>query len=361
MMLSSDVYVPALRWRMGEYQALFRLDERIKNRIVPYITIPEIEFDFESWQPKKTIHKHVEPFAIRYKSKWGERLAWLGVHPKIVQEPMDDGRDIFTYVFEQLRALKAKVVPVIPLNADADTIQSVAAIVKRDGRGVALSVRLEDLMHPNAFRQVRVVVSALGVDISHTDLIIDLGAPNFEPYEVFSDILLSSLCKIGPLLSYRNLVQVGTAIPKTFASIAIGADEVPRHDWLFYQTLIARQCSGTRRPNFGDYTITHPEFTAFDMRHIKPAGKIVYTTSDCWAVRKGGAFWRHREQMHDHCADIVSKSIFKGAEYSYGDDCIAKCAALKIGPGNLTLWKGVGINHHITHVSDELATLVGVP
>ena len=78
-------------------------------------------------------------------------------------------------------------------------------------------------------------------------------------------------------------------------------------------------------------------------------------------MRKGGAFWRNREQMHGHCADIVSKKFFKGASYSYGDNCIAKCAALEIGPGNLTLWKEVGINHHITHVSDELATLVGVP
>lgn len=346
---------------MGEYQALFRLDERIKNRIVPYITIPEIEFDFESRQPKKTVQKHVEPFATRYKSKWGERLAWLGVHPKIVREPMDDGRDIFAYVFEQLHAFKAKVVPVIPLNADADTVRSVAAIVKRDSRGVALSVRLEDLMQPNVLKQVRVAVSALGVDISGTDLIIDLGAPNFEPYEVFSEILLRLLCKMGPLLAYRNLVLIGTAIPKTFINIATGTDEVPRHDWLFYQALIARQPSGMRRPNFGDYTTTHPEFTAGDMRHIKPAGKVVYTTSDSWSVWKGGSFRDNREQMYDHCVDIVSKNIFKGAGYSNGDEYIAQCATRKKGPSTLTRWKEVGINHHITYVSDELATLGGVP
>lgn len=346
---------------MGEYQALFRLDERVKNRIVPYVTIPDIEFDFENWRPKKSVQQHVGPFAARYKSKWGERLAWLGVHPKIVKRPMDDGRDIFSYVFEQLKAFKANVVPAVPLNTDADTAQSVAAVVERDSLGVAISVRLEDLMQPNPLKQVRVVVSALGVELSDTDLIIDLGAPNFEPYEVFSEILLRSLCKMGPLLAYRNLVLLGTAIPKTFINIAMGADEVPRHDWLFYQALIARLSSYMRRPNFGDHTTTHPEFTASDMRHIKPAGKIVYTTSDSWSVRKGGAFWRNREQMHGHCADIVSKKFFKGASYSYGDNCIAKCAALEIGPGNLTLWKEVGINHHITHVSDELATLVGVP
>ena len=48
MPLGSEAYVPSLRWRQAEYQALLRLDESIKDRIVPLITIPPIEFDFEA-------------------------------------------------------------------------------------------------------------------------------------------------------------------------------------------------------------------------------------------------------------------------------------------------------------------------
>ena len=71
MILTSDMYVPAIRWRQGEYQALLRLAPAAKDRIVPFITIPEIEFDFEEWRPKKSVHEHVHPFASRYKGKWG--------------------------------------------------------------------------------------------------------------------------------------------------------------------------------------------------------------------------------------------------------------------------------------------------
>ena len=46
MPLGSGAYVPSLRWRQAEYQALLRLDESIEDRIVPLITIPPIEFDF---------------------------------------------------------------------------------------------------------------------------------------------------------------------------------------------------------------------------------------------------------------------------------------------------------------------------
>ncbi len=361
MILTSDTYVPALRWRQGEYQALLRLTDPVKDRIVPSITIPAIEFDFEEWRPKKSAQEHVHPFAARYKSKWGKRSAWVGVHKSIVQKPMNDGRDIFTYVFEELRAFDANAVPAIPLNVDGNTVRAVAAIVKRDGLGVAISVRLEDLMKPNPDAQVRAVASSLGVKLPNTDLIVDLGAPNFEPYGAFSNAMIVTLLKLSALPAYRNLVLIGTAMPETFRDIAKGTDEIPRHDWLFYQTLMARLPSGMRRPNFGDYTIVHPEFTAVDMRIIKPAAKIVYTTPRSWSVRKGGAFRDDPKQMHDYCADLVSKNIFKGPGYSSGDNYIAKCAARQEGPSNLTRWKEVAINHHITHVLDDLATLGGAP
>ena len=305
--------------------------------------------------------KHVHPFAARYKSKWDKRPAWVGVHKEIVEKPMDDGRDIFTYVFEELRRSEANAMPAVPLSANASTVRAVKAIVKWNRLGVAIRVRLEDLMKASPYEQVQALASALDAELSDTDLIVDLGAPNFEPYEAFSRALIVALQKLGDLHAYRNLVLIGTAIPETFKDIAKGSDEIPRHDWLFYQTVIEKLPVGMRRPNFGDYTIVHPKFAPLDMRKIKTAGKLIYTTPHSWAVRKGGAFRDNPEQMHGHCADLVSRHIFMGADYSSGDDYIAKCAVRHEGPSNQTRWKDVAINHHITHVLDDLATLGGAP
>ena len=359
MILTSDMYVPALRWRQGEYQALLRLADHVKDRIVPFITIPDVEFDFEKQQAKKSVQEHVFPFPVRYKSKWGKRRAWVGVHKKIVHEAMEDGRDIFTYVFEELHRSEADAVPAVPLNADPSTVRAVKAIVKRDRLGVAISVRLEDLMKANPDAQVQALASNLDAELSNTDVIVDLGAPNFEPYKAFSDVLIEALRKLGDLHVYRNLVLIGTAIPKTFSHIAKGSDDIPRHDWLFYQTVIANLPAEMRRPNFGDYTIVHPEFAPVDMRKIKAAAKLIYTTPRSWAVHKGGAFRDDREQMHGLCADLVCRDIFRGADYSSGDSYIAKCAVRQESPSNQTKWKEVAINHHITHAQDDLATLGG--
>ena len=77
MPLSDGAYVPALRWRQAEYQALFRLKEPVKRRVVPLLTIPPVEFDFEVGELKKTVHEHVQPFVPRYLKKWGCRPAWV--------------------------------------------------------------------------------------------------------------------------------------------------------------------------------------------------------------------------------------------------------------------------------------------
>ncbi len=361
MILTKDMYVPALRWRQGEYQALARLTVASKDRILPYVTIPEVEFDFELWQPKKTVQEHVDPFAARFNAKWGQRPAWVGVHPSISDKAMGNGRDIFTYVFEALRAFQANAMPAVPLDASPPMVAAVAAIVATDSLGLAISVRLEDLMKPDARTRIEALAASLGLSLDETDLLIDLGAPNFEPYNAFSGALIAAMQKLGDLQAFRNFVVIGTAIPETFKDVAKGADHLPRHDWLFYQTLLGKMPAGMRQPNYGDYTIVHPEFAPVDMRKIKSAGKLVYTTSTAWEVRKGGAFRDNPGQMHDHCASIVASGKFSGEGFSSGDDYIAKCAAGTRGPSNQPWWKFVTINHHITHVLGDLSMLGAAP
>lgn len=355
MILTDEMYVPALRWRQAEYQALLRLDSNAKDRVVPCITIPELEFDFELWKPKKTIEGHVRPFVTRFEKKWGKRPAWIGVHPNIADGLMDDGRDILTHVFDGLRTFDAKAVPLVRLDAGKQMQSSVAAIIGLDGRGAAIAIRLEDLMKKDTFARLVAMFTALGIGEDEIDLLVDLGEPNFEPYEAFSNALINALRRLGDLHRFRNFVLLGTAIPETFARVAKGQDELPRHDWLFFQTFLVSLPSGMRRPVYGDYTIVHPDFTPQDMRKIKAAGKIVYTTGKSWWIRKGGAFRGNEAQMHDHCAALVGSGAFKGEAYSYGDDYIAKCAIRKASPSTLGRWKDVAINHHMMHVLEDLS------
>lgn len=354
MNLSPDAYVPSLRWRLGEYQALTRLTDAAKARVFPFIVVPEIEFDFEKWEPKKSLHEHVEPFAGRYKAKWNTRPAWIDVHPKIQAGIMDDGKLPIEHVFDALRSLGSNAVPVTSLDGTPAINAAVSAAVRQDGRGVGLRLRIAHLMKPGCKAGIDALLSSIGVPHAETDLIVDLGAPNYQPYTDFADGLIAAVGMLGDLRVYRSFVIFGSAYPESVTLDKPGGD-LPRHDWLFYQALIRKLPNGARIPNYGDYTIVNPEFTPRDMRKIKSGGKVVYTEPGHWHVRKGGSFRDNPAQMHDHCAYILSSGKFRGATFSEGDDFIEKCAKKLVQPSNQPRWKQVAISHHIMHALEDVA------
>jgi len=73
-------YVPCLRWKQGEYQALLRLAETVKRRLTPLIEIPELGWDFESGEETKTIDEHLKSFSARVRKKWQQRECFVDLN-----------------------------------------------------------------------------------------------------------------------------------------------------------------------------------------------------------------------------------------------------------------------------------------
>ena len=359
---TEQFYVPCVRWRQGEYQALLNLSDAAKDAIVPMIMVPNLEYDFEDGAPKRNVDEHVGPFPKRYNEKWKTRKAWIDVDLKIQAQSMATGLPVFSYIFSELRKFKANAVPVASLDCSGAVIAELTTIIGTDKKGSAIRARLEHVMKADFAANLLSSMSNLKVDPSNTDLIVDLGTPNYEPYKAFASALRVALGKIPNLNSFRSYVLVGSAFPDSLKEVSVPGGFVERHDWKFYHTLVTDLPNGMRRPNFGDYTIVHPAFSAnMDMRMIKPAGKLVYTTGDQWMIRKGGAFRDNPKQMHGHCEYVVNSVHFRGAAFSFGDDYIQNCAKKKNGPSTQTRWKSVGINHHIMHVLGEIASVSATP
>ena len=363
MKLNSRMYVPALKWRQGEYQALLHLDSNVKDRIVPLICVPAIEYDFETQQLKKTVDEHIQPFVKRFMDKWGSRPAWITVHKELTTAKMGNGAYALDHILNGLRANGGQALPALTLASDNNTVAIVRQAAAKDGRGLGLILSIENLMAIDSHSSLIAAINKLGAARHEIDLIVDLQAPNFEPYRQFANALMLRLDKLRGLADFRNLVLISSAFPSSLADIARGTDEIPRHDWLFYQEFLTAISKRLPHPLFGDYTVVHPHFTPSDPRMLKPAGKIVYTASDRWVTRKGGAFRGKPEQMHEHCEAIISdpRFEFRGAGFSFGDQYIFNCAHRRAKPSNLTRWKCVTINHHITVVADSLANPAAAP
>lgn len=350
-------YVPVLKWRMAEYQALHRLYDSVKDAILPLFNVPPIEYDFEEGRLKKTAHEQVEPFPEKFKVKWGGRKAFVDIDKSLHDEFMNNGDAVVSYVFDELHTREQEPVPVTGISRSKNYQAVIKAAHKKIKSGLALRVKMEELMHPEASEHIAGLIKTHELSYDEIDLIIDLGAPqSFEPYKVFAKALAKRIKSIAGLDSFRSLIVVATSI--NISDVKPPGDIIPRREWSLYKALVD-ELGKDNTPMYGDYCIELPGYSSLDMRFIKPAGKVVYTTEDSWFIRKGGAFRDNQRQMIQHCKDVIASSFYKGVEYSWGDETIDNTANKLKGCGNMTTWKQVGFSHHITLVVEQLSILSG--
>ena len=353
-------YVPVLKWRQGEYQALLRLDEAHRQRVVPLIEVTPPEYDFEEGRVKKTLEKQLESFARRLKAKWGTQLAFLET---VLLEPtarIPGGVHPLTYLLDGVRAEDGRLIPVTGLERDLAHYNAVAAAALIDDLGIALRCSLDEIADPDFPTNFTRLAASLAVDHSDIDLIVDLAAKNFDPLDDLAE-LVSGLLQSDPVYhQVRSLIVIGTSFPASMGDIKGPSQTVPRLEWQLYKKIVASLPVGFTPPTFGDYAISSADMPKGDMRLLKPSASVRYTIDEAWLITKGNNVRDNGfEQFRDRCGDVVKSGKAFAAGYSAGSDYVRGCYGKTEKTGNLTTWRWVGTNHHITKVVDDLANLFG--
>jgi len=353
-------YVPCLRWKQGEYQGLLKLSERVKDSITPLIEVQERGWDFENQQDAKTLEKHIEKFATRIANKWESRPCFVDLIHILDEGNLKDGAHPAKRIFDELVQMNCDAIPVIRTNRSTAEQAVFRGIIKKRHRA-CVRVSLEELAQKAFASQLSSLLLDVGIVASECDFIFDLGTPSFQPLEGFSKLVANLICKIPEWEDWQSVTLIGTSFPSTMAEVEYGLTFIPRQEWELYGLVVKKLRSLHRRlPAFGDYAINHPEVNQMDMRFVKPNATIRYTTDADWLIVKGKNVRDYKfEQFREHCNTVVSTSDFMGSEYSEADRYIAGCAAGSEKTGNLTTWRWVGTNHHLTKVVEDIANLFG--
>lgn len=361
-MIHVYTYVPVLKWKQGEYQALLRLSDSAKDNTVPLIVIPPVGFDFEERKPKKTVDEYLDPFGKRMKIKWGNRPAFIDLCDELLDATMESGIPAVTHIFSDLRSHQTHSVPIVAIKRSKAFRQCIRAVVAEDQNGIGIRANLEDCFEVSFSSDIKSLVADAGVSALDTDFILDLGAPdNYEPYEDFGALITAAISNIPDLESYRSFILISTSFPPDLMKrVAAPGQDIRRHEWAFYRYLMGKLPDGLRRPTYGDYAAEHPNFVDIDMRFVKPFGKLVYLRGDSWHVRKGPNVRDNGHgQYRDHTQALLDAPFFKGEHFSAADKYIVDCANHVVKTGNPTVWKWVGANHHMELMADELASFHG--
>jgi Beta protein len=352
-------YVPVLKWKMGEYQALSRLSDKVKDRVVPLLEIPPAGYDFEAKQVKKTPAEQLKDFGKRLFSKWGDRKCYVDL--KFFEDSARaDGEHCLSHVFHQVSEHECGAVPVISLQSDTSFLKAVAAIDGIEQLGVAIRLSGSDFDETDLAKKVERCASRAGVPWGETDIIIDLCTPEYIPKGVFRAGLTARLAAIPALNKTRSEIVIGTSYPEVLAASKEQEQHIQRKEWLSYKDFVGNLSPRTQIPTFGDYAAAHPSLVELDMRFVTPYAKLRYTLEDSWYVAVGKAVRTAGfEQYQKMCEELIKKEFFDGPEFSAGDEYIYECAKGRVTTGNLSTWVWVATNRHITKTVSDLASFHG--
>lgn len=360
-MLDRMHYVPILKGKAGEFDAIETLSATAKQAITPLLEMPPIGWDFRNDRPEATIDEHVDGFAEKILGAWGTAdVAMLDLEQVDDQGPLSSGSDPLTFVLDAARSNGLKIVPVTGIDRPQEYQSAVAHAIGLDGRGLCLRLNGESLtqitVNPERLAEL---LDTLEVGPQQVDLVLDFESIYGIPTGPLQLTMLTMLTHLPMRDQWRSLTLAAGSMPEDMSDVQSNSAEiVPRPEWSLW---VAIRASAPRRPQFGDYGVAHPSYVSLDMRLIYPrmTAKIRYTIDDAWLLVKGRSLKRHGYgQFRDLAAQIVARHEYCGAGFSWGDEYIAECASGIRGTGNLATWVSVATNHHLTFVVDRISSLV---
>jgi hypothetical protein len=267
--------------------------------------------------------------------------------------------------FEDARHHGLKLVPVARLGYGPRRCEALSRIVAADQRGVCVRITRANLQDPRFTRRVSRLLHAIGTTLSGSDLVLDLHVVDT------SEIDYMILCaQIPAIQHWRTFSIVGGAFPAGLGKYARGSNAIPRTEWQVWSREISRDLP--RKPTYGDYATQHP--VPFNPKvHPTPCANIRYTIDQDWIVIKGYQLGSRKneadpsthEQFPVMARLITQRPYYKSDAFSAGDKYIQLMAekareGTASGPGNTggsTSWLTAAVNHHLTFVTVQIATL----
>lgn len=358
-------YVPILLTKQGELSGLGDLDAEAKRKFSPLFAVHPIQYDYER-DTKKTADQHVAGLGRRIAVAWGD-AGRAFIDPLFIQgEPVQPGApDPAGTILNEAAADGLLLTPVVTPGQSPEYTALAAAWHHAHGTG--LCARLASGQWPTSparTQHLSDLLSAMSVTPADVDLVLDVGAGITDALVL--ETVTMALRALPHAHEWRSVVLAGGACPGTVSEIRKHQlVRLPRCEWIVYNRIRAEAGdAGTRVPVFGDYGVAHPDPAVSE---INPAlmsisSKQFYTVDGAWLVAKGdlykgrGGLGVGGPASYPLARMIVDSGEFLGPDYSPGSGWMATTARGEGGGGNSLTWRRAWTSHHLTFVSESLAT-----
>lgn len=347
--MGSAIYMPVLKWKQGELGALRQLLATDRDLMCPLLELLDDTIDLS------------DPDAFDGAASDANK-AWGRTPPFFIDASALDrastrpgSKHSITSLFAATRTRNLEAMPVVTLGASPAFVSAAAQIIAADKRGNALRLTVNDLVNRGLLQHVQTLLSALQTTEASVDLVLDWGS--IDEYAAAQTFLAASaiIPKLPGLARWRSIVFVSSSFPRDLGGTGQGFSSIERAEWSVFKELLDAPPAG-RLLSFGDYAIAHPEPSESG---FLGSAAIRYTVENDWLIARGRSLTNPRfggfDQFQTLSADLIKHPLYQGPSFSWGDDYIHRCATGQGGPGNLTIWREVGTNHHLVFVARQLS------
>jgi len=381
-MFDSRHYVPILKWKRAEMNALKMIKKENKEYITPLVQLVMPSVYLYKKENGKNVRKSSEEMLAEKVTKfkknkinkipeeilqsWGTTPIFLDVSllyddQSTTELKVNSLKEIILNGTEN----GLNLIPVIHLDDDLQIRKMACLLAKKFNSGLCLRLVYPNLIDMRQLdKNITELITQEELNINDMDLLVDIKEIDDNDQKYINYLNVSQ--KIPGILEWRTFIFASGSFLKDLSNCKRDEEKnVPRLDWINWLGLIDKNLK--RNPTFADYTVQHPIYEE-SSQFFHPSASIKYTLEDEWLIMKG------RRQEYDnylaHAAVLVRDERFYGKDFSDGDRYILEKAEHfqkymiekkkrhDIGKtGNPATWLQAFINHHITLVAHQIANL----
>ena len=352
MTFGSDDYVPVLKVKRGEKNALQHVPAPVRYRITPLLEIVE-----RNPEKAPTVNRHlITAFKDLNSATRHYRRCLLDV-----REIESDGPAAAAAVFDRAAQTGIVFTPVTGLSRTAD----VASAFRHRSNGIAVRLTRMEFEGGSLTRDILAFMSRHSLAHAEVDLIVDLGPVDTLVQYGVAALAAAFLADVPDQTRWRTLTLSACAFPASMGGVERNFQSyVERSEWNVWREVIhANRQSLERLPTYSDCCIQHPSgVEGFDPRTMQVSAAIRYTLQQCWLLIKGQStrIILPSRQFRSLATKLVYGDLsgdFAGSSHCAG--CAEMKAAADGAPklGSAEVWRRLGTIHHLITVVEGLSAL----
>jgi Beta protein len=357
---SGPIYVPALRFKQGEYQGLRQLSSDVADLIIPRLIMPPPKERDQETKRFLTKDDIVYGTGRRIGKHWPMREAFLEPRYLYKEFGVDESKKWLPLMFKTARDSGARAIALTTVSEVMGPLSQSYRQVLAPDCSCKIAIRVESgEIDGELESRLLAALNQLGIQPPECTIVLDFADADFSNSDAVADIAHGALEDLQRIGLWRQIVFQGTNYPEKNPAEQNGKAEISRNEWLAWKKAVKFDRNSSEHLIFGDYGADCAE-VSFQGSGGIPIRHYRYTTADSWIVFRGSTSGTAIDSMKSVCGRILESGKFAGRNFSAADDYIYMTANGWAGPGNGTTWREINTAHHITRVVRDIGAVKGM-